>query len=158
MATAFYKLLRHGRLKVSVDGHEKEVKVKLLVAADFQFFKAAMKMSKYTSAVWCECGTDNLFKRPTSEVESWEQVLEFYDSIGCRLKDLQTICELNHYSFEVLNGRPHSKSLVADVVGNRELRGNGAQRWRLMRTWTAVNSKLPTSNTQACRSIADTSL
>lgn len=37
---------------------------------------------------------------------SGPQVLEFYSSIGCELKDLNTICELNHYSAEVLQGRP----------------------------------------------------
>lgn len=34
------------------------------------------------------------------------QVLEFYERIGCSLKTLETMCELNHYSHEVLQGRP----------------------------------------------------
>lgn len=106
VATAFNKLRDRGWLTVMVNNEEKQVPVKLLVAADFQFFKAAMNMSKYTSAVWCLCGTDNLFRRPPCEVQSWQQALQFYDSIGCKLKDVETICELNHYSYEVLKGRP----------------------------------------------------
>lgn len=33
------------------------------------------------------------------------QVLNFYDQLGCKLKDLDTICELNHYSVDVLRGK-----------------------------------------------------
>lgn len=94
-----------GMLTVTIGGKPVQLKLKMVCAADFQFFKAMMNMSKYTSAVWCLCPTDNLFKRPSSVAKTWSDVLAFYDSIGCELKDLKTMCELNHYSFEVLMGR-----------------------------------------------------
>lgn len=105
IANQYNALKSKGRLRVTIKAVEKDVKVKLLCAADFQFFKALMNMSKYTSAIWCTCGTDNLYKRPAERARVWQDVLNFYDSIGCVLKDLQTMCELNHYSHEVLLGR-----------------------------------------------------
>lgn len=105
VAKCYNRMKKTGKLTVSIKGESRALDLKLLVAADFQFFKAAMNMSKYTSAVWCACTLDNLFKRPDVPLVSWNQVLQFYDSIGCTLKDLKTICELNHYSFEVLEGR-----------------------------------------------------
>lgn len=74
VADAYNTLKSRGTLTVTVQGNAREVKVKLLVAADFQFFKAAMGMSKYTSAVWCSCKLDNLFKWPGKAVDTWEQV------------------------------------------------------------------------------------
>lgn len=73
-ATSYNKLKLKGVLTVDIQGRSLEMSVKLLVAADFQFFKATMNMSKYTSAVWCTCQLDNLFKRPSQAVQTWEQV------------------------------------------------------------------------------------
>lgn len=104
VATFYNDLKRKGTLVVHVDGKAIQMKVKLLCAADFQFFKALMNMSKYTSAIWCMCLRDNLFRRPDERAATWEDVQRFYDSIGCELKDFDTICELNHYSVDVLRG------------------------------------------------------
>lgn len=73
-ANSYNKLKRKGTLTVSVGENSMELNVKLLVAADFQFFKAAMNMSKYTSAVWCTCQLDNMYKRPDEEASNWEEV------------------------------------------------------------------------------------
>lgn len=104
VAACYNKLKRKGKLRITINGKQIERDLKMLCAADFQFFKAMMNMSKYTSAIWCLCGTDNLFKRPSAPAQSWEEVENFYRSIDCEMKSLQTICELNHYSYEVLLG------------------------------------------------------
>lgn len=104
VATQYNQLKKKGHLVVSVKGVSRQVRTKLLCAADFQFFKAAMNMSKYTSAVWCCCPLDKLFIAPDTPAQSWEDVESFYVSLGCKMKDLKTICELNHYSYEVLQG------------------------------------------------------
>ena len=106
IAASYNRLKRRGTLTVCIGGRNITVPIKMLAAADFQFFKAIMNMSKYTSALWCCCQLPNLFRRPDAEAEMWDDVLAFYASIGCKLKDLETICELNHWSFEVLEGRP----------------------------------------------------
>lgn len=105
VATQFNTLKKKGTLPISVNGTTRQVKTKLLCAADFQFFKAAMNMSKYTSAVWCCCPLEKLYVAPERRAESWADVESFYNSLGCRIKDLETICELNHYSWHVLEGR-----------------------------------------------------
>lgn len=129
VADAYNKLKRRGNLTVKINGAPTDVRVKMLVAADFQFFKAAMNMSKYTSAIWCSCQLDNMFKWPGQPLDQWEQVHRvalalayittlmlvattscaqaeaYYASLKCELKDLATICMLNHYSVEVLEGR-----------------------------------------------------
>ncbi|KAL1529364.1 hypothetical protein AB1Y20_000316 [Prymnesium parvum] len=106
VADQWNSIKKKGFLQVKVQGVPRQVPVKLLCAADFQFFKAAMNMSKYTSAVWCCCPTERLYVAPDTPAQSWDDVLAFYDSVGCSLKDLETICELNHFSHEVLHGRP----------------------------------------------------
>ena len=105
VATAYNKLKAKGSLTVTIQGREIQLKLKLLAAADFQFFKAIMNMSKYTSAIWCTCLLSNLYKRPDAPAKTWADCLTFFDEIGCVMKDLATICELNHYSLEVLEGR-----------------------------------------------------
>lgn len=104
VATQFNQLKEKGLLRISVNGTTRDVKTKLLCAADFQFFKAAMNMSKYTSAVWCCCALEKLYVSPDTRAESWEDVEAFYSSLGCKMKDLETVCELNHFSYEVLKG------------------------------------------------------
>ena len=98
-------LKQKGKLTIVINGETKVLPTQYVIAADFQFFKAIMNMSKYTSAVWCTCLLDNLFKTPDALAETWADVLDFYKSIGCELKSCATICELNHYSFEVLMGK-----------------------------------------------------
>lgn len=65
---------QEGMLSIDVKGQVKVLKVKMLVAADFQFFKATMNMSKYTSAVWCMCQLDSMFKYPRTALQTWEEV------------------------------------------------------------------------------------
>eukprot|EP00966_Prymnesium_polylepis_P111668 2583341-Prymnesium_polylepis.1 len=89
---------RKGKLELTIGGKTISIKIKLLVAADFQFFKA---IKKYTSAVWCLCQLDNLYKRPDAPAVTWADCLSFYASIGCELKTIETSCELNHYSVDV---------------------------------------------------------
>ena len=105
VAKSYNALKKKGSLTVTIDGRKVTLPVKLRAAADFQFFKAVMNMSKYTSAIWCTCKLDNLYKRPDEPAKTWADCEAFFDSIGCVMKDLATICELNHYSLEVLQGR-----------------------------------------------------
>lgn len=104
VAKQYNDLKRAGRLVVTIDKKAVELRITLLCAADFQFFKAMLNMSKYTSAVWCMCNVDNLFKRPAQPARTYAEVESFYNSIQCELKDLPTICELNHFSYEVMMG------------------------------------------------------
>lgn len=75
IAERYNQLKQRGTLNITINGKDQQVAVKLLVAADFQFFKAAMGMSKYTSAVWCSCKLDNLFKWPGEQLNSWDEVI-----------------------------------------------------------------------------------
>eukprot|EP00966_Prymnesium_polylepis_P178711 4138413-Prymnesium_polylepis.1 len=82
-----------------------------------------MNMSKYTSAIWCTCLLSNLSKRPDEPAKTWADCLAFFDKIGCVMKDLVTICELNHYSLEVLEGRKFKEFLRLPLrlaLGQRE--------------------------------------
>ncbi|KAL1529462.1 hypothetical protein AB1Y20_000409 [Prymnesium parvum] len=86
-----------------------------------------MNMSKFTSAVWCTCDRDNLFKSPDKKAKTcWEDALAFYDSVGCQLKSLRTICELNHFSYEVLLEQPFRE--FSCRCGYQS--GNEASSWR----------------------------
>ena len=101
-----YNQLKHkGYLIVCIGGREIRLTIKLLISADFQFFKAISKMSKYTSAVWCECTPDNIYKYPTWLAKVWNDCVAFYRSIECVLKTLKSMCEMNHYSFDILEDR-----------------------------------------------------
>ena len=106
LAEQYNALKKKGSLTVTTQGRERVLKPKLRCATDFQFFKATLNMSKYTSAIWCTCLVDNLYKYPDFVAKEWSECLDFFASIGCVMKDLATICELNHYSLEVLEGRP----------------------------------------------------
>lgn len=101
----YNKLKRKGEITVTIKGVAITLRIKVLTSADFQFFKAINNMSKYTSAVWCTCLLDNMYKYPDWEATTWDDCLSFYHSIGCELKTLKTICELNHWSVDVLEGR-----------------------------------------------------
>ena len=77
-----YNKLKHkGYLIVCIEGREIRLTIKLLISADFQFFKAISNMSKYTSAIWCECMTDNIYKYPTWLAKVWNDCVAFYRSI-----------------------------------------------------------------------------
>jgi hypothetical protein len=51
VADGYNTLKKKGKLTVTIDGKQITLAVTLVAAADFQFFKAIMNMSKYTSAV-----------------------------------------------------------------------------------------------------------
>lgn len=74
VAKSFNSMRQEGTLTVEIKGHVKALKIKMLLAADFQFFKAVMNMSKYTSAVWCMCQLDSLFKHPGTPLQTWKEV------------------------------------------------------------------------------------
>ena len=74
VAEMYNALKRKGTLTVVVGETEIVLRVDLRIAADFQFFKAILNMSKYSSAIWCMCTLDNLFKVPASRAETWEEV------------------------------------------------------------------------------------
>ena len=68
-------------------------------------------MSKYTSAIWCECDheTTGMYKFRAVPATTWAEVSAWYDEIGCVVKTLEKVCELNHYSHEVLQGKPFKR-------------------------------------------------
>lgn len=74
VAAAYNAMKEKGSLTITIDGKPLSVKIKLLVAADFQFFKAVLNMSKYTSAIWCTCQLDAMYKSPAAPVATWQEV------------------------------------------------------------------------------------
>ena len=51
------------------------------------------------------CEEENWYVYCETEAATWADCLAFYAKIGCALKSLADICELNHWSLEVLEGR-----------------------------------------------------
>ena len=102
----YNKLKRRGTMTVTIEGKEITLKTKLLISADFQFFKAISNMSKYTSAIFCKCLPDDLFKYPEVEAKCWDDCVAFYASINGELKTRSDICRMSHYSLEVMLGKP----------------------------------------------------
>ena len=92
-------------------GRTIDVPIDFTFCGDFQIHKAILGMSKYTSAIWCMCDheTTGMFRFRDVPAVSYAEVLRWYDEIGCVMKTLEKVCELNHFSHEVLQGRPFKR-------------------------------------------------
>lgn len=78
VAASYNAMKKKGSLTVTIKDKPICLRTKLLVAADFQFFKAQLNMSKYTSAIWCTCKLDAMYKSPADPVGTWEEVHPYY--------------------------------------------------------------------------------
>ena len=107
VADGFDALASGSPLDVPLPSGRREVPVDFTFCGDFQIHKAILGMSKYTSAIWCECDHDTtgMFNLRPMPATTWAEVKAWYAEIGCTVKTLEKVCELNHYSFEHLQGR-----------------------------------------------------
>ena len=111
VADGFDDLASGKPLQVDLPSGRLEVPIDFTFSGDFQIHKAVLGMSKYTSAIWCECTheTTGMFNFRAVPATTWAEVLAWYDTIGCVVKTLEKVCELNHYSYEVLQGKPFKR-------------------------------------------------
>ena len=98
-------------LEVNLPSGRRSVPMGFTFCGDLQIHKAILGMSKFTSAVFCCCDHDTtgMFVICSVPASSWVEVLAFYARSGCVIKTPETVCELNHYSYEVLMGRPFKR-------------------------------------------------
>lgn len=73
VAASYNAMKKRGSLAININGKPIRLQLKLLVAADFQFFKAVLNMSKYTSAIWCTCLLDAMYKSPENPITTWRE-------------------------------------------------------------------------------------
>ena len=108
VADGFDSLASGKPLTVELQSGRLEVPMDFTFCGDFQIHKAILGMSKYTSAIWCECDHDTtgMFRFRPMPATTWAEVLVWYNEIGCVVKTTEKVCELNHYSYEVLQGKP----------------------------------------------------
>ena len=78
--------------------------VRPIVAADMQAVKALFGMVQYSHSVWCMCQKNEQHSVPERAMNTWQECLHWYDSVGCALKTLADCCEFAHYSLGVLLG------------------------------------------------------
>ena len=94
-------------LDVTLPSGKRQVPIEFTFCGDMQIHKAILGMSKFTSAIWCECehDTTGMFRFRPTPAATWAEVEAWYLEIGCKVKTIEKVCELNHYSYDVLMGR-----------------------------------------------------
>ena len=78
-----------------------------IVVGDMQGVKSIMGMSECCHSVWCKCkarggfegeGPQHQYGEPGSQFSSYEEMLEFYDRIGCEFKTEDFLLACAHLS------------------------------------------------------------
>ena len=112
LTDGFNDLASGAPLKVNLlSGPPRDVPTEFTFCGDFQIIKAILGMSKYTSAIWCLCDHDGtgMYRARLDPAASWAEVLAWFIDIGCEVKTEEKVSALNHYSHEVLMGRPFKR-------------------------------------------------
>jgi hypothetical protein len=90
-----------------LDGQTETIPARALTAADMQGAKTTYGMLECSHSVWCKCqrGEGGPHHRyPTEAVETYEQVLEYTEEMGCSIKTHEELCSWAHYSPGVAKG------------------------------------------------------
>jgi len=90
-----------------LDGQTETIPARALTAADMQGAKTTYGMLECSHSVWCKCqrvegGPHRRY--PTEAVETYEQVLEYTEEMGCSIKTHEELCSWAHYSPGVARG------------------------------------------------------
>lgn len=101
---SFNKIIRKGRIFPGPPFSSAGIPARPAVSADMQAIKALFGMMKSCHSVWCLCQGDEQHQHPDFEAETWDDVLDFYDHVGCVLKTAKDCCEFAHYSYGIWRG------------------------------------------------------
>ena len=90
-----------------LDGQTETIPARALTAADMQGAKTTYGMLECSHSVWCTCqrgegGPHHCY--PTEAVETYDQVLEYTEKLGCSIKTFDEMCSWAHYSPGVAKG------------------------------------------------------
>ena len=106
--TSYNKLVKQGCFdRVSSAGVTETLPARPLTAADMQGAKATYGMRTTCHSVWCKCknreggSAHHAFSAPK---ESYEEICEYCDEIGCEMKTFDEMCSWAHYSPGVARG------------------------------------------------------
>ena len=108
MADGFDDLASGKPLEVDLPGGKRSVPIEFTFCGDFQIHKALLGMSKYTSAIWCGCehDTTGMYRFRPQPATTWSEFVAWFAETGCEMKTIDDVCSLNHWSADVLHGRP----------------------------------------------------
>ena len=111
VADGFNDLASGKPLDVELPSGRRQVQMDFTFCGDFQIHKAVLGMSKYTSTIFCSCDEDTtgIFKFRSMPATTWADVVAWYAEIDCVVKTIEKVCEYNHWSYEVLMGRPFKR-------------------------------------------------
>ena len=94
-----------------------------IVVGDMQGIKCMMGMTESCHSVWCKCrarghvdgeGPQHMYSKPDSQFATYEEMLQFYDSVGCEFKTEDFLLANAHLSKGLFHGGTFTKFTCPD--------------------------------------------
>ena len=97
---SFNKAVANGTIRRAEDS----IVSRPITVADMQGTKSTYGMNLTSHSVWCTCGEEQQHKYPDKAMESYEEMLAYIESIGCKIKTERQMCEWAHFPFALHRG------------------------------------------------------
>ena len=91
--------------RITIAGTIESTPARPITAADMQGAKSTYGMRECSHSVWCKCqrgGAQHAY--PTKPVESYEEMCNIIDQVGCEIKTHDEMCSWAHYSTGIALG------------------------------------------------------